>query len=161
MLSKKTFEPQARTPAGEAFSALIVKVMRLDGLLIAAGNALAGHGGQTSAGWRVMAAIESRPASVAVIARRLGLTRQSVQRVANMLEQQRFAAYLENPKSERAKLLKLTSVGKAALVTIEEAQRPWANEIGARLGQEDLERTSWSLNRIMMAMSEIEIPAED
>ena len=84
-----------------------------------------------------------------------------MQRVADMLEKQRFAMYQDNPKSERAKLLRLTSVGKAALMTIEEAQRPWANEIGARLGEEDLKRTAWSLNRVMMAMTEIALPEED
>ena len=75
-----------RTPTGDAFSALVIRVFRLNGLLEDEGDALARPAGQTTARWQVLAAIEDAPRSVAEIARVLSLARQSVQRVADALE---------------------------------------------------------------------------
>ncbi len=47
-----------RTEAWNAFSALVVQIFRLDGLILLAGNALAWPAGQTSARWRVLAAAQ-------------------------------------------------------------------------------------------------------
>jgi hypothetical protein len=75
----------SRTAAGDAFSALVVQIFRLNGLLLSAGDALAEPAGQTSARWRVLAAVEDKPRSVAQIARAWGLARQSVQGVADVV----------------------------------------------------------------------------
>src|SRR5262249_38036896 len=98
-----------RSPAGDSFSALAIRVLRVGALLTAKGDALAKPTGQTSARWQVMAAIEDNPMSVAQIARALGLARQSVQRVADLLERDKMAVYDDNPEHLRAKLLCLTS----------------------------------------------------
>ena len=47
-----------RTAAGNELSRLAVQVFRLDGLLTAAGDALAQPAGQTAARWRVLAAVD-------------------------------------------------------------------------------------------------------
>src|SRR4051812_34590313 len=120
---KSRVRPGARTPAGDAFSALAIRVLRLGGLLTAAGDELARPAGQTSARWQVLAAAENGPATVADIARLLGLARQSVQRLADVLEGQRLAAYDDNPDHARARLLRLTPRGRAALAAIQSAQR--------------------------------------
>src|ERR671919_2194697 len=105
----------SRTPAGDAFSELVVQVFQLDGLLAAAGDALARPTGHTSARWRVLAAVEDGPATVSHIARAWGLARQSVQRVADALLREGWAAYQENPGHRRAQLLRLTTRGRRAL----------------------------------------------
>lgn len=145
-------EPASRTPAGDAFSALVVQVFRLNGLLAAAGDALAKPAGQTSARWQVLAAVEDAPATVAQIARAMGLARQSVQRVADVLEQDGLAAYEENPGHRRAKLLRLTSRGRSALHTIQAAQRAWADALGAEIGEADLRQASVVLARVLRAV---------
>ena len=62
-------EQTDRTTEGEAVSELVVHVFRLNGLLLAVGDAMARPAGQTSARWRVLAAIDEAPLSVAQIAR--------------------------------------------------------------------------------------------
>ena len=99
-------------------SELWIRVFQLNGLFTAAGDALARPAGQTSARWQVMAAIEDAPASVAQIARRLRLTRQSVQRVADLLDRDGLAVYEDNPAHRRAKLLDLTLRGREILAII-------------------------------------------
>src|SRR5215831_1072257 len=95
--------PPARSPAGDALSALAVRVLRLSGLLNAAGDALARPAGQTAARWQVLAAAENAPVTVAQIARMLNLARQSVQRLADVLADEGLVAYDDNPDHLRAK----------------------------------------------------------
>src|SRR5882757_4292924 len=149
---KRPSEHPARSPAGDAFSALAIRILRLSGLLTEVGDALAEPAGQTSARWQVLAAAEQAPATVAQIARALGLTRQSVQRVADLLEKDGLAAYQDNPEDLRAKLLVLTVRGRAALATIQKAQRVWADELGARIGAADLLRASDVIDRVFAAL---------
>lgn len=145
-------ESASRTPAGDAFSALVVQVLRLGGLLAEAGDALAEPAGQTSARWQVLAAVEDAPATVAGIARSLGLARQSVQRVADLLARDGLAAYEDNPDHRRAKLLRLTPTGRSALRTIQVAQRSWADALGAMIGEADLRQASVVLDRALRAV---------
>src|SRR5688572_5444731 len=89
---------ERRTPAGDAFSGVVIRLIRLQGFLADAGDELARPAGQTSARWQVLAAIEGAPATVADIARTLTLARQSVQRVADALAEQGIVKYIDNPR---------------------------------------------------------------
>jgi DNA-binding MarR family transcriptional regulator len=149
-----------RTAEGEAFSALVVQIFQLNGRLLSIGDALAAPAQQSSARWQVLAAVEREPRSVASIARLLGLARQSVQRIADLLERDGLARYGENPNHLRAKLLELTDAGRSVLNSIASAQHAWANRIGAQLSLPVLRRTSRSLAGILELLAE-SAPAED
>ncbi len=136
----------------EAFSELVVRVFRLNGMLTAAGDALAAPAGQTSARWRVLAAVEETPMTVAQIARAWSLARQSVQRVADVLERDGLIAYAPNPAHRRASLLQLTPDGRSALERIQAAQAAWAGGVGERVGAGDLRRAIWLLDRVIDAV---------
>lgn len=141
-----------RTSAGDAFSRLAIQLIRLGGLIGAAGDQLALPAGQTSARWQVLAAAEHGPVTVAGIARALGLARQSVQRVADLLEQEGLVAYDDNPEHLRAKLIRLLPPGATALARIQAAQRQWADRLGAEIGVEDLALASSVLDRVIAAL---------
>lgn len=144
--------PLRRTAAGDAFSRFAVQVLRLAGELGAAGDTLSSAAGQTSARWRVLAAIEEESMTVADVGRMLALTRQSVQRIADALAADRLVAYVGNPRHRRAKLVELTPAGREALYAIQVAQCDWANALGERVGAEELARTSdvlaWALTTL-------------
>jgi DNA-binding MarR family transcriptional regulator len=142
-----------RTPAGDAVSLLTIQVLRLAGLLTAIGDTLAKPAGQTSARWQVLAVVENERATVASIARALGLARQSVQRVADLLAEDGLAVYVDNPDDRRAMLLMLTARGRSALRIIQAAQRSWADAIGAELGEKDLRVASATLARMIDAVA--------
>jgi len=144
--------PVPRTLAGEAFSELVVQVFRLGGELAAAGDALAKPAGQTSARWRILAAVEDTPLTVAQIARAWGLARQSVQRVADVLVKEGFAVYEENPGHRRAQLVRLTPRGRSALRRIQAAQRVWADGLGTEIGEADLRKANVALARVFRAV---------
>jgi DNA-binding MarR family transcriptional regulator len=142
-------EETGRTPAGDAFSALVVLVFQLDGALASAGDTLARPAGHSTARWRVLAAVDNEPRTVSQVARLWGLARQSVQRVSDDLVREGWAAYQENPGHRRAQLLRLTPRGRRAIGRIKAAQRPWADAVGAEIGEADLRRAADVLGRVL------------
>jgi len=152
-VNKRDASAAIRTAAGDAFSMLAILVIRLHGLVTAEGDALARPAGQTSARWQVLAGAEDGPTTVATIARRLGLARQSVQRVADVLETEGLVAYEDNPHHRRAKLLTLTERGRETLAAIQAAQRTWANALGREIGEADLRRANAVLERALHTLA--------
>ena len=150
-------KPRSRRPrrseAGDAVSELVVHVFRLNGLLIALGDAMGGPSGQTSARWRVLAAIDEEPLSVAQIARAWWLTRQSVQRVADVLVEDGLATYEDNPHHRRAKLVRITPRGLSVLHEIRLRQRIWAESLGEEIGASDLRQANATLARVLEALT--------
>ncbi|HET8526880.1 MAG TPA: MarR family transcriptional regulator [Actinomycetota bacterium] len=132
---------------------MVVHVFRLNGLLIALGDEMGEPSGQTSARWRVLAAIDEQPLSVAQIARAWWLTRQSVQRIADVLVEDGLAAYEDNPSHRRAKLVKITPRGLKALREIRLRQRTWAESLGERIGEADLREANVTLARVLDALT--------
>ena len=128
-----------RTEAGEVFTSFVVEVAMLGHFVTAAGERIAGSGGQTLARWLVLDAVAEHPQTVAQVGRLRGMARQPVQRVADLLVDEGLAAFTDNPRHRRAKLLSLTASGRQVLDTINARQAAWANEHGDRLGIDRIE----------------------
>jgi DNA-binding MarR family transcriptional regulator len=135
--------------AGDALSELVVHVFRLDGLFKSAGDLLAAPAGQTTARWRILAAVDGGPLTVADIARAWWLSRQSVQRVADVLADEGFVTYEANPAHRRAQLVRLTPRGRTALTRIRAAQRGWAETVGNGIDIEDVRTANRVLARVI------------
>ena len=148
----------ARTAAGDAFTDLVVDVAWLGGIFTSIGEALGRLGGQTLARWVILDAIEDGPATVAQIARRRGIARQAVQRVADLLVEDGLAAYEPNPSHRRAKLLRPTPDGQTALHTISVAQKAWADAVGAEIGPAKLARATQLVREIRTAVAALDTP---
>jgi DNA-binding MarR family transcriptional regulator len=144
--------PPPRTPAGDAFTAVLGQIIGLTRRFTTIGEALARPAGQTLARWLVMETVQDAPATVAQIARRLHLARQGVQRLADVLVRDGLAAYEDNPAHRRAKLLRLTPSGRSTLRTIQAAQAAWADALGAEVGEEDLRQAGILLDRVLRAV---------
>jgi DNA-binding MarR family transcriptional regulator len=131
-------EPPPRTDAGELLTEIISATFTLSGELLDAAQELAAEGDLTAAWWQVLGGVLDEPRSVAEVARRMGMTRQGVQRVADLLVERGLAEYRPNPAHRRAKLLACTEAGHWAIRRIALAQRPWANRIAAGLDPDEL-----------------------
>jgi DNA-binding MarR family transcriptional regulator len=147
-----------RTPASHAFTELILEVFRLNGRLLSAGDALTHPVGQTSARWQVLGALDENGRTVADIGRRMGLTRQSVQRTADLLEADGLLSYADNPAHQRAKLAILTPRGRATLDAITTRQIEWANRITSRLTETDLQHAIHTLHQVRQMMDASKMP---
>lgn len=102
---------------------LVIRIFATNGALVDTGNALVRPIGLTTAWWQVLGALgySPGPLPVAHIARNMGLTRQSVQRVVELLLERGFVRLHANPHHQRAKLVVLTESGRAALAEAEHA----------------------------------------
>jgi DNA-binding MarR family transcriptional regulator len=118
-----------------AITDLVLETFRLNGRLLASGDALVADLGLTSARWQVIGAMALSPVplSVAQIARNRGLTRQAVQRLANEMEADGLMRFAPNPHHQRAKLVVLTAAGKSAFAAAMKRQGAWASDLGAGL----------------------------
>ena len=142
-----------RSRAGDVLTSLIIPVIQLEAHFSRAGEAIAAAGGQTLARWLSLEMVEAEPATVAQIARRLGLTRQSVQRVADLLERDGLTEYVDNPNHQRSKLVRITSRGRRALLTIRLAQHAWADGVARDVGEADLKQLHRIVARLARALS--------
>ena len=129
-------------------TALIIPVIQLEAHFTRAGEAIAATGGQTMARWLVLEMVAGKPATVADVARRLGLTRQSVQRVADLLEHDALTEYVHNPAHERSQLIRITLRGRRTLEKIQSAQRVWADSVGAAIGEAELRNAGAVVDRL-------------
>jgi DNA-binding MarR family transcriptional regulator len=144
------------TEAGQVLTDLILTTFRLNGRLIDVAQEMAAQGGLTAAWWQVLGGVLDRPRSVAEIARLMGMTRQGVQRVADLLVARQLAEYRPNPAHQRAKLLACTEAGYWAIRRIGLAQRPFADRIGAEVGADEL-RAALTTMRHLVNVLEAEI----
>ena len=121
--------------AQNAITDLVLETFRLNGRLLASGDALVADLGLTSARWQVTGAIALSPVplSVAQIARNMGLARQAVQRLANEMAADGLLRFAPNPHHQRAKLVVLTAAGKTVFAAAMKRQVAWATDLGAGL----------------------------
>lgn len=129
-----------RTGSGEAFTELLLEVFRLNGALIASGNALCADTGLTSSRWQILGAIDAagRPITASQIARQMGLTRQTVQRLVDELEAAELVRRAADPEHGRARLIEFTEAGEVAFSTMRQRQVPWANAISDGIAAHEL-----------------------
>ena len=145
-----------RTPEGEALTALILETFRLNGALLAAGNEITKPYGMTSARWQVMGAIDltGQPITVSEIARRMGLTRQAVQRIVNDLEQLGMISPKPNPDHKTASLIAITAKGQEVMAKINEAQAEWVNDLAKNSPEKELQKAFKTLETIRETLNQ-------
>jgi DNA-binding MarR family transcriptional regulator len=85
------------------------------------GEALAGSVGQTQARWQTMWTVDSGSLTAPQVARRLGVSRQNVQRIADELRAEGLLRLTDNPDHKTSPLLQLTDSGRDHLARINTA----------------------------------------
>jgi len=130
-----------RTPTGEAATKLVLSTFRANGRLLEAGDLLSADEGLTSSRWQVLGAmaLAERPITVPQIARRMGLTRQSVHATVNRLVQDGLVELGPNPDHRRSPIVRLTKAGAAKYEAIDKQQAAWINRLVRGIGQADIE----------------------
>ena len=143
-------QADTRTAEGEQATNLILSTFRTNGLLLAAGDVLAAASGLTSARWQILGAVvdAQRPLTVPQIARRMGLTRQSVHTTVDRLVRDGIVELVENADHRRSQLVRLTELGEAKYRAVDEKQAAWVNELVAGLSLSELETASHVLGEL-------------
>jgi DNA-binding MarR family transcriptional regulator len=139
-----------RTSEGETATDVILSTFRANGLLLAAGDVLAGDEGLTSARWQVLGALAlaERPLTVPQIARRMGLTRQSVHATVARLVHDGLLELAPNADHRRSQLVHLTEAGSTTYAALDKRQVAWVNRLATGLGREDLKTAARVLDEL-------------
>ena len=132
-----------RTPTADALTDLIVDLLKLNGLLVTAGDRMVARLGLTSTRWQVLGAIAfaARAQPVAWLARDMGGNRQNVQRIVNDLQKMGLVTLEVNPHHRRASLVVLTEKGRRTFDEASRLQAPWANALSEDLAIKDIDTT--------------------
>jgi DNA-binding MarR family transcriptional regulator len=117
---------------------LIADLFEAAGAMRRHGDRLAAASGQTQARWQLLSVVSEGDWTVPRIARRLGITRQSVQRVADALAGDGLIEAQPNPHHERSPLLRLTPAGREALDAITAEARTWHARVARGLDADEL-----------------------
>lgn len=141
--------------AQQLLSDSALTVFRLNGQFLAVAEALAAPAGLTATRWQVLGAVLSEPLSVSDIAREMGITRQSVQRTADLLAEQGLIAYRANPAHRRAKLVEATDAGLSAVRLINPGHRELANRLRALMNESTWEAALSGLLQLSDALEKL------
>jgi DNA-binding MarR family transcriptional regulator len=140
-----------RSPEGEAATEVVLNTFRANSLFLAAGDVIASAEGLTAARWQVLGALAlaDRPLTVPQIARRMGLTRQSVQASVKRLVNTGLVAVEDNPDHRRSPLIRLTPTGRTRYGALQRRQARWIDELAAGLGAGRLDAAAQILRRLI------------
>jgi len=146
---------QSYSPEGQAFTDVLMEVLKLYGRFLAEGDKLVQPFGLTTARWKVLCIVSlaSQPLTVPQIGRRIGLSRQNIQRLVDALEEEGWLEHRDNPDHKRAKLVVLTEKGTQQHETIMHEHIPWANQCADGLSREDLDGTLCVLRKLTTQLS--------
>lgn len=142
------------SPKRKLFLDLVLSVFRLNGLLQAEGDRMAGELGLTSARWKVIGVIALAPGGVTVpsIARTLGQSRQAVQRITDVMRDDDLINYTDNPRHKRSPLVVLTEQGLQVYNALRAVQDPWAIEHTEDISVEELQSALRLVQRLIARM---------
>jgi DNA-binding MarR family transcriptional regulator len=144
------------TPEQEVLATAALTSFRLNGRFLALAEELARPAGLTAAWWQVLGAVLHEPLPVSGIARAMGLTRQSVQRIADLLVERGLAEYADNPAHARAKLVVVTPAGLDAVRRIDPAHRAAAEKLVEELGADRAREVVAALSELAEVMDRID-----
>ncbi|NUR98286.1 MAG: MarR family transcriptional regulator [Kribbellaceae bacterium] len=147
-------KPGPQSEGGAALTDVVLATFRLNARLMEAAQGLAANGGLTAAWWQVLGGVLREPHSVADVGRIMGVSRQGVQRIADLLVERGLAEYRPNPAHRRAKLLACTEAGHYAIRQIAVAQHPWTSELAETVSLDDLRTTLRTMQALITKLEE-------
>lgn len=136
------------TASPEGITELVDEVVRLGGAFLAEGDGMTAPFGLTAARWLVLGALADDSVSVSQVARRRGLSRQSVRESVARLERDGLVRRVPDPDDARAPRLALTSRARAALDQLQPVRVEWASQIADSVGARELDTTLATLRTI-------------
>lgn len=144
------------TERGLELTRILLEIFRANGRILMAGDALMKDIGLTSARWQVVGVVADTPhdVTVSVIARLMGLQRQSVQRVTDLLVADGLISLEENPHHKKAKVVRLTAEGEALYREARRRQVKWINALAVQLKKHELAPTLALLRALRGALGD-------
>lgn len=132
----------------DPLSAFSRSIFTANGLLLRAGEAIAQQHNQSVARWHVLGRANYKPRTVPQIARYIGVSRQSVQRIANDLAKDGLIVYTPDPQDKRTQLVTVTPEGAKVLGSLYAKDKVWSADVTRDLDPQDLVQLSQAIDTI-------------
>lgn len=132
----------------ELVSSIVAEVYHLSNLFRRWGEIVAGTIGETQSRWQVLSAASDGDKTVAQISRRLGVTRQNVQRVADDLVSGKLAQMVRNPAHRSSPLVQLTPAGRRKFDQLTRVASKFNAQLAEGLDLNDLRSTQIVLTKL-------------
>jgi DNA-binding MarR family transcriptional regulator len=133
---------------------IVADIFELAGRFREEGEAIAKTAGQTQARWQIMRAASADPRTVPQIARRLGVTRQNVQCIADLLVKEGWARFTANPDHKGSPFLMLNARGHAALAKITQAIQRSHAQLTRKLADTNVGALHRGLHRLIETLKD-------
>ena len=130
---------------------VVADIFELAGRFRENGEAIARTVGQTQARWQVMSVASAGRRTVPQIARRLGVSRQNVQRIADLLVGEDWATFEPNPDHRGSPYLILSTHGHSALARLTKAAGAYHRQLARDLAGADITAIHRGLRRLLDA----------
>lgn len=141
----------------ELLGAAALTSFKLNGQILELAEHLARPVGVTAAWWQVLGAVLRDPLTVSAIAREMGITRQAVQRTADVLEGRGLIEYRDNPAHRRAKLVAITAEGRSAVSAINPHHLHHATQLTEILGEQAFAGAVAALTKLSEALDALDL----
>jgi len=140
--------------AGETFTKVVLEVFKVGGLLNTEGDRLTKEFSLTSSRWKILGAIvlSKVPLTVPQIGRNIGQSRQSVQRLVDIMIKDELIQLADNPNHKRAKYIELTQKAKETYAQLDKKEMLWAKQRSSEFTLVELETTLNALQKIANTM---------
>jgi DNA-binding MarR family transcriptional regulator len=143
--------------SNRALNDFVLSIFRLNGFFLHAADNLTAGSGLTTARWQVLGAVLHEALTVAAVARNMGLTRQSVQRVADALVAEGLCQFLPNPAHRRAKLLCSTDRGLKAVQHLSPRVTAWSERVRELVGDRTLSAATVAVKSLLSAIADVRV----
>ncbi|MDH7796237.1 DNA-binding MarR family transcriptional regulator [Beijerinckia sp. GAS462] len=144
----------------EIIDQLAIEAYALSATFRRHGAVLAAKGGQTQARWQVLRAASMELLSVPQIARRLGVTRQNVQRITDELVADRLVQLVLNQDHKASPHLMLTQRGQETLEALTDAGVDYRKVIWPLVRHVDLVGLVAILKSVNHALGDVDVETE-
>jgi len=134
---------------------LVAEIYECAGLFRKQGERVAAQSGQTQARWQVLSVVSGGSFTVPQIARRLGVTRQSVQRVANELRKDDLVDFAANPDHQTSQIVVISPKGKSILTEITNNAKEYHQNLQASVGSTNVKRMRKDMQKINKQLKQI------
>ncbi|SEI38755.1 DNA-binding transcriptional regulator, MarR family [Allopseudospirillum japonicum] len=134
----------------QVFTDIVLEIFKLGGLLVQEGDRMGSAYGISSARWKVLGALSlaGQAQTASQIAQSMGLTRQAVQRLVDVMSADGLLVFHDNPQHKRAKLISLSTEGQEVYAQLASIQKAWASQCTSGIQQAELETTMAVLRKL-------------
>lgn len=142
--------PERAEKNSDPIPLMVAEIFHLSHLFRRWGAMAAKTIGETQSRWQVLSAASTDDKTVAHVARRLGVSRQNVQRVADGMVEDKLARWAANPNHRKSSILQLTRKGRSKFDELMRVAAKYHRQLAEGIEPEQIETARFVLEKFRL-----------